>query len=107
MQASQAARYRAEQAIDASGLPHTILRPWYVLGPGHRWPYALLPMYWVMSVFPPTRASALRLGLVTLDQMGAAIVQAVEHPPARQRIVEVPAIRSAAESRTAPSSSPT
>ena len=23
----------------------TILRPWYVLGPGHRWPYALKPMY--------------------------------------------------------------
>jgi uncharacterized protein YbjT (DUF2867 family) len=96
MQAYQAARYRGEQALDASGLPHTIIRPWYVLGPGHRWPYALLPIYWLMERLPMTRASALRLGLVTLDQMGAAIVHAVEHPPARQRIVEVPEIRSLA-----------
>ena len=96
MQAYQAARYRAEQAVDASGLPHTIIRPWYVLGPGHRWPYALLPFYWLLERLPPTRASALRLGLVTLNQMGAAILHAIEHPPSRQRIVEVPEIRSIA-----------
>jgi uncharacterized protein YbjT (DUF2867 family) len=95
MQAYQAARHRAEQAVDASGLPHTIIRPWYVLGPGHRWPYLLLPAYWLLERLPMTRASALRLGLVTLSEMGAAIVRAVERPPARQRIVEVPEIRMA------------
>jgi len=100
MRAYQAARYRAEQAVEASGLPHTILRPWYVLGPGHRWPYALLPIYWLLERLPMTRASALRLGLVTLSEMGAALVYAVEHPPARQRIVEVPEIRRAVESST-------
>jgi uncharacterized protein YbjT (DUF2867 family) len=93
MLAYQAARQRAEQAIEASGLPHTIIRPWYVLGPGHRWPYALLPVYWLLERLPMTRESAERLGLVRLDQMGAAILHAVEHPPARQRIVEVPEIR--------------
>src|SRR5262245_28006281 len=79
MQAYQAARRQAEDALTASGLRRTILRPWYVLGPGHRWPYALLPIYWLMERVPATRASARRLGLVTLPQMVAAIVDAIEH----------------------------
>ena len=39
------------------------------------------------------RASAQRLGLVTLSQMVTALVDAIEHPPDRERIVEVPQIR--------------
>ena len=39
-------------------------------------------------------ARARRLGLVTLPQMIAALVDAVEHPPAVERIVEVPEIKS-------------
>jgi len=95
MKAYQAARRQAEQALETSGLRHTILRPWYVLGPGHRWPYALLPIYWLLERLPGTRESATRLGLVTLQQMGGAIVYAIENPPARTRIVEVPEIRGA------------
>ena len=93
MKVYQATRAEAERALAASGIRHTNLRPWYVLGPGHRWPYALLPMYWVMERVPSTRASALRLGLVTLEQMVEALVHAVEHPPERSRVVEVPEIR--------------
>jgi len=52
-----------------------ILRPWYVLGPGHRWPYALVPLYKVCEWLPFTRAAALRLGLVTLDQTDPALVE--------------------------------
>jgi len=96
MQAYQAARHQAEQTLVSSGLRHTILRPWYVLGPGHRWPYALLPMYWLMERLPGTRESARRLGLVTLPQMVAAIVEAIENPPQSARVVEVPEIRKAA-----------
>jgi uncharacterized protein YbjT (DUF2867 family) len=33
-------RSRCEEIIRASGLNTTILRPWYVLGPGHYWPLA-------------------------------------------------------------------
>ena len=36
MQAYQQARRQAERALDGSGLRRAILRPWYVLGPGHR-----------------------------------------------------------------------
>jgi uncharacterized protein YbjT (DUF2867 family) len=94
MRAYQAARCEAERALAASGLPRTILRPWYVLGPGHRWPYTLLPLYRVLERIPSTRESARRLGLVTLPQMIRALVHAVEHPPQTERIVEVPEIAS-------------
>lgn len=93
MRAYQAARAEAERALQASGLRHSILRPWYVLGPGHRWPYLLLPVYWTLDRLPPTRDAARRLGLVTLPQMIAALVDAIESPPAAARIVEVPDIR--------------
>ena len=95
MQAYQHARRQAEQSLAASGLTHTVLRPWYVLGPGHRWPYLLLPAYWLLERLPSTRAGARRLGLVTLSQMIDALVRAIEDPPARERVVEVPDIRRA------------
>jgi len=93
MQVYQHARHEAERALAASGLPHTILRPWYVLGPGHRWPYVIVPIYWLLERLPSTRATAQRLGLVTVSQMVRALVDAIEHPPAEARIVEVPAIK--------------
>jgi uncharacterized protein YbjT (DUF2867 family) len=92
MRAYIAVRQQGEALIRDSGLPATILRPWYVLGPGHRWPYVLVPVYALLSRIPATRAGARRLGLVTLRQMVAAVVRAVEHPPAAVRIVEVPEI---------------
>jgi uncharacterized protein YbjT (DUF2867 family) len=86
-------RTACETMIRESGMNATILRPWYILGPGHRWPYALLPIYWLMELLPPTREGARRLGLVTLQQMKRALVHAVENPCPGIRIVEVPEIR--------------
>ena len=86
-------RRECEQIITESGMNATVLRPWYVLGPGHRWPYALKPMYWLMELFPPTRESAQRLGLVTLQQILQALVHCAENPPAECRILGVPEIR--------------
>jgi hypothetical protein len=79
-----------------SGLNATLLRPWYVLGPGHRWPYALLPMYWLLEQLPWTRDGARRLGLVTLEQMKLALVEAVENPCQGILLLEVPQIRASA-----------
>ncbi len=90
-----AVRAEGERLLRESGLNATFLRPWYVLGPGHYWPYLLVPSYFFFELLPPTRAGALRLGLVTLTQMLAALVAAVENPPAGVRIVEVSQIRSA------------
>jgi uncharacterized protein YbjT (DUF2867 family) len=87
-------RSQCEQILRNSGLNATILRPWYILGPGHWWPWVLVPMYWLFEKLPATRAGALRLGLVTRGQMIATLVDAVETPPQGVRIVEVPEIRS-------------
>jgi nucleoside-diphosphate-sugar epimerase len=93
MRAYVAARARAEELIRESGLSATILRPWYVLGPGHRWPLILLPGYWLAALLPGPRASAQRLGLLSLDQMIRALVFAVEQPADGLRLLEVPQIR--------------
>lgn len=95
MKAYQEVRAEGEALLRESGMNATFLRPWYVLGPGHRWPYLLVPFYKLFELFPPTREGALRMGLVTLPQMTAALVQAVENRPSGVRIVTVPDIRRA------------
>jgi uncharacterized protein YbjT (DUF2867 family) len=94
MHAYIAVREEGEALVTTSGIPATILRPWYVLGPGHRWPYLLIPIYAVLRRVPATRASAERLGLVSQRAMVHALARAVETPPAQGvRIIEVPEIR--------------
>lgn len=93
MQAFIAVRSEGERLIRESGISATFIRPWYVLGPGHRWAYALLPFYWVCERLPATRESARRLGLVTISQMLDTLVWAVENPAEEVRILDVPKIR--------------
>jgi uncharacterized protein YbjT (DUF2867 family) len=97
MQAYVAARARGEAAIAEASLTATIVRPWYVLGPGHRWPALLAPLYALAEWLPATRDAARRMGLVTLEQMVAALVAAIEAPPRAwtRRIVDVAGIRAA------------
>jgi uncharacterized protein YbjT (DUF2867 family) len=99
MRAYVAVRQEGEALIKASGLAATLLRPWYVLGPGHRWPYLLLPLYALLRRIPATRSGAERLGLVRRREMVAALVRAVEQPTSGVRVVEVPEIRAAPENR--------
>ena len=93
MKAYVAVREWCEIQIRASGLPGTILRPWYIVGPGHYWPLLLIPAYRLLEMFPRTRDGARRLGLVTIGQMVTALTWAVEHPATGVRIMDVPAIR--------------
>ena len=86
-------RQTGEEMIRTSGIPATFVRPWYVLGPGHRWPCVLLPFYWIAERLPPTRESAQRLGLITISQIINALVWTVENPPNEIRIIDVPQIR--------------
>lgn len=95
MKAYIAVRSECEDLIQGCGLNATILRPWYVLGHGHRWPLALVPLYKLAELFPFSRAGAQRLGLVTLNQIIMALAQAVESPAEGIRVVEVPEIRAA------------
>ena len=93
MKAYVAMRIAAEDTIRRAGLNATFLRPWYVLGPGHRWAYALLPMYWIFKRLPATRETAMRLDLVRLNEMIAALVEAVENPCNGIRIVDAQQIQ--------------
>jgi uncharacterized protein YbjT (DUF2867 family) len=95
MRSYVAIRAECEALIRATGIPATFVRPWYVLGPGHRWPIALVPFYALAERVPATRDGARRLGLVKLRQMIAALVRAVENPPAEIEILGVAEIRRA------------
>ena len=93
MKSYQSVRAECEAALRESGMNVTIVRPWYVLGPGHRWPYVLLPMYWLCERIPSTREGARRLGLVTLAQMTETLLSAIENPGIGGRFVDVAQIR--------------
>jgi uncharacterized protein YbjT (DUF2867 family) len=88
MQEYQAVRAQGEQLITHSGLPATFVRPWYVLGPGHRWPTVLVPLYALARLYPKTRESAERLALITLEQMVRTLAWAVENPADEVRVLE-------------------
>lgn len=93
-------RYACEAAIQEAGLSATILRPWYVLGPGHRWPVVLMPLYRLTENFAATREGAARLGFVTLEQTVNALISVTEDSAQGVRIVEVPGIRSGGDALT-------
>jgi uncharacterized protein YbjT (DUF2867 family) len=97
MQAYIDARAEAERVITDAKLTATVIRPWYVLGPGHRWPLVLVPLYACAQLVPSLRDTARRLGLVTLLQMVNALVRAVEQPPSpgTTRVLGVPEIKAA------------
>jgi uncharacterized protein YbjT (DUF2867 family) len=99
MQAYIRVRAECEARIAEAGLVATIVRPWYVIGPGHRWPLVLAPVYVLLERVPATRASAVRLGLVTHAQMVATLASAIEDPPRATRVLETAAIRTNARER--------
>jgi uncharacterized protein YbjT (DUF2867 family) len=90
-----AVRQVAESRIRESGICASILRPWYVTGPGRRWPLAIAPLYPLFEMLPATRNAARRLAFVPLSQMVCALVGAIEQEPQELRVIDVPAIRAA------------
>lgn len=90
-----AVRAEGERLIRESGMHATFVRPWYVLGPGHRWPYLILPLYWLWSLSPKSRDTARRLYPVKLRSVVRSIADAVDAPPNGVRIIEAPELRRA------------
>jgi uncharacterized protein YbjT (DUF2867 family) len=93
MRSYVAVRARCEALLRAAGCRVTFVRPWYVLGPGHRWAALLRPFYALAEAVPSTRATARRLGLVTLDDAVEALLFAVDNPPQAERVIDVPMMR--------------
>jgi uncharacterized protein YbjT (DUF2867 family) len=85
-----AVRAEGESLIRSLGINATFVRPWYVLGPGHRWPYLILPLYWMWMLSPKSRDTARRLYPVKLARVIAAIADSIDHPPDGVRIIEQP-----------------
>lgn len=88
MREYQAVRAEGESLITQAGLNATFIRPWYVLGPGRRWPIALIPLYAAARLLPATRESAIRLALVTREQMVRTLVWAIENSAEGIRTLE-------------------
>jgi uncharacterized protein YbjT (DUF2867 family) len=91
-----AVRAEGERLVRETGIAATFIRPWYVLGPGHRWPYMILPLYWLWGLNPKSRDTARRLYPVKLRSVIDAMAGAVDRPPDGVRIIEAPELRSRA-----------
>lgn len=90
-----AVRAEGERLIRDTGIDATFVRPWYVLGPGHRWPTFILPLYWLWGLNPKSRDTARRLYPVKLRSVVRAIADAVDRPPRGVRVIEAPELRRA------------
>ena len=85
-------RQQGEALLGASELSATILRPWYILGPGRRWAHLLQPFYTIARLVPSTRASAERLALLPRRAVIDTLVRSIESPPEGVRVLEAPEI---------------
>lgn len=86
-------RVKGEDLIRKSGLHASFIRPWYVLGPGHYWPYLIIPFYKIFELIPSTREAARRLGLVKIDQIINCIIHAIKNPPIGVKTYDVKDIK--------------
>jgi uncharacterized protein YbjT (DUF2867 family) len=93
MRTYQKVRARAEARLKDSGIPATVLRPAYVLGPGRRWPVILMPIQFLLHLIPLTRALAIRSTFIDYRIFSRALCVAIDDPPKAFRIWEVPQIR--------------
>jgi uncharacterized protein YbjT (DUF2867 family) len=95
MHAYQEVRREGEQYCVKKSLNCTFIRPWYVLGPGHRWPLFLLPLYGIAELVPAWRTKARAMGLVTINQMLDTLILAIQEEPLPLRLLEIKDIRQA------------
>jgi len=86
-------REDGEAMIRNLGINATFIRPWYVLGPGHRWPYLILPLYWIWML--SNRDTAQRLYPVKLKRVIQSMADAIDRPRDGVRIIDARELRRA------------
>lgn len=91
-------RKHGEELLAESKIPSSIIRPWYIIGPGHYWPLILKPVYKICEWIPATREQAINLGLVKLEEMLSTILYSVKNPPAGIKIYRTEDIRNSCQS---------
>lgn len=85
----QQTRKYGERLLKASGIPCTILRPWYVLGPGHWWPVILQPLFFLAKMISCWKKFIEQREFITIRQMIAALRIAVKNAPMYIMIMEI------------------
>lgn len=73
-------RKYGEVLLVKSGLNAIFIKPWYVLGPGHYWPYLILPLYRLFMIIPGFSKTAKNLYPVKLSNVLNAILHYAENP---------------------------
>lgn len=86
-------RLKGEELLRKSSMTCSFIRPWYVLGPGHYWPYLIIPLYKLFELFPQTKKTAQRLGLVKINQLLGCLIHSVKNPPESIAVYNVSDIR--------------
>lgn len=81
-------RMQGEEILRQTSMRSSFIRPWYVLGPGHYWPYMLLPVYKLFEIFPFSKDTAFRLHPVKLNQIINCLVYAVQTLPESVAVYE-------------------
>lgn len=80
-------RVEGERLIKESGMNAYIIRPWYIIGPGHYWPLILAPLYFLAGLIPSLKDKAIDLGLVKLEKVIKSLMYAVDNPMPGVRII--------------------
>ncbi|MEO8399749.1 MAG: NAD(P)H-binding protein [Ignavibacteriaceae bacterium] len=93
MKEYQEVRKEVETNLINSGLNYIIVRPWYVLGPGHYWAYVLKPAYYILKKLQSTKETAERLDLININQLIEFLVEIIKHNNFTNEIFEVPQIK--------------
>lgn len=88
-----AVRMEGEQLVRENFPNTTFVRPFYVLGPGHRWPLLLIPLFQMASLSKSGKEKVQRLGLVWIGQMINCLINVIEHPATGIRVIEVADIK--------------
>ena len=89
----QQVRAQGEALLLQQNFVTSFIRPWYVLGPGHWWPLLLKPVYFILKLFPSTKATANNLDTVTITQMVKALVNSIKNQPKENTVVDVQAMK--------------
>ena len=84
------AKWRAETAVQESGMPYTILRPSWVYGPEDRSLNRFLSMSRFLPFVPLIgNASKQRLQPVFVDDVAKAVAESLDNPSAADRVFEI------------------
>lgn len=89
----QLAKAKGEALLIESKIPGVVVRPWYVIGPGHWWPLLLKPFYWLARFSGKYREAAKKLDTVTIGQMLNTLTHAISLETGIIRYFEVEDIK--------------